>query len=327
MNRFEYASPSTLAEALALLADTWGQTEILAGGTDLITSLKQNLTTPRRVVSLKAVSDLKNIETRSDEVRIGAMTSLADLSAHPAIRRHFPALIEAVAGIAGPQIAAMGTVAGDLCQRPRCWYYRQGFGLLAQREGSSLVPDGDNRYHAIYANKGPAYFVSPSSLAPGLIALGATLTLTGPNLKRREVKCQAFFRVPKAPGERENELRPNEIMTEINIPLRGLRNSTYEVRYRKSLDWPLVTASVALDYSGSVARRPRVVLGHVAPVPWVSDQAATLLDGKSIDESVAAQCGEAAARGATPLTRNGYKVQLVKVAVKRALLAASGKKD
>ena len=152
-------------------------------------------------------------------------------------------------------------------------------------------------------------------------------TLTGPNLKRRDVKCQTFFRVPKAPGERENELRSNEIMTEVNIPLRGLRNSTYEVRYRKSLDWPLVTASVALDYSGLVARRPRVVLGHVAPVPWVSDQAATLLDGKSIDESVAAQCGEAAASGATPLSRNGYKVQLVKVAVKRALLAASGKKD
>ncbi len=365
MNRFEYASPSTLTEALALLTDTWGQTEILAGGTDLITSLKQNLTTPRRVVSLKAVSDLKKIEVRGTEVRIGAMTSLAELSAHPAIRQHFPSLVEAVEGIASPQIIAMGTVGGDLCQRPRCWYYRQGFGLLAQQEGRSMVPEGDNRYHAIYGNKGPAYFVSPSSLAPGLIALGAALTLAAPpapaqrvepaapavepaaRAKRREVKCQAFFRVPQAPGERETDLRPNEILTEITIPLRGLRNSTYEVRHRKSLDWPLVTASVAFDYSADVigiAKRPRrgfeppaepvqpaarapvVVLGHVAPVPWVSERAAALLDGKSIDESVAAQCGEAAASGATPLSRNGYKVQLVKVAVKRALLAASGKK-
>ena len=159
----------------------------------------------------------------------------------------------------------MGTIAGDLCQRPRCWYYRQGFGLFGQLDGKSLIPDGDNRYHAIFGNEGPAYFVSPSVVAPPLIALGATLEIAGPNSKTRQVPVAEFFRIPKSADERENILAANEVITQISIPVEGRRNATYEIKQRQGLDWPLVSASVAFGVPGG--SKPEIVLGHVAPDP------------------------------------------------------------
>ena len=323
MNPFEYASPEKLEDAVALLADRWGQTELLAGGTDLLTSLKQEIVAPRRVVSLKAVSDLSGIEVSAAEIGIGAMTPLADLATHDRFRKHFPSLVQAIEGIGSPQMINMGTVGGDLCQRPRCWYFRQGFGLLGQRDGKSLIPEGDNRYHAVFDNAGPAYFVNPSSLAPGLIALGATILIAGPGSGTRQVKAAEFFRTPGSADERENVLEPNEIVTAIAIPISGMANGTYEVRQRAGLDWPLVTASVAFG-SAAAARRAKVVLGHVSPTPHSSEKAAAVLEGKRVDQALAARAGEAAAQGATPLSKNGYKVQLIKTAVKRAVLTAAG---
>lgn len=326
MNSFEYANPRTLEDAIGLLSSQWGETEILAGGTDLVTSLKQNITSPKRVVSLSHVAGLKGIETDGSEVRVGAMTALAEFIEHKDVQTHFPALVTAVEGVSSPQIIVQGTVGGDLCQRPRCWYYRLGHGLLAQHNGKSLVRDGDNRYHAIFGNGGPAYFVNPSSLAPGLIALGARLRLEGPNQATREIAVADFFRTPTSEGERENVLQSDEVLTHITIPISGLRNATYEVRQRQGLDWPLVTASVAFQLGGGKTTDARIVLGHVAPVPWVSSKAAQAIDGQALTEAAAATCGEAAAAGANPLSRNGYKVQLVKVSVKRAVLSAGGKK-
>ena len=166
MRSFEYANPSDLETAIGLLDSKFGDTEILAGGTDLVTSLKQGLVSPKRLVNLKGISSLKGIEATGDTVRIGATTPLADVLENERIRKEFPAIIQAIEGIGSPQIINMGTIAGDLCQRPRCWCYRQGFGLLGEFDGKSLIPDGDNRYHAIFANDGPAYFVCPSVLAP-----------------------------------------------------------------------------------------------------------------------------------------------------------------
>src|SRR2546422_7697876 len=148
MKSFEYAAPKTLKEAAALLSDKWGETEILAGGTDLVTSLKQHITEPKRVVSLRNISEIKGIEIEKKDVRIGAMTTLAELAEDKNIKEHFPSLVTAANGVGSPQLMSVGTVGGDLCQRPRCWYYRNGFGLFAKHEGASLVPDGDNRYHS-----------------------------------------------------------------------------------------------------------------------------------------------------------------------------------
>ena len=307
-----------------MLAEKWGETEILAGGTDLVTSLKQEITAPKRVVSLKNIAELKGIKASQKSVRVGAMTTLAQLAADSDIKKHFPALVSAVNGIGSQQIISVGTVGGDLCQRPRCWYFRNGHGLLAKQDGNSLVPEGDNRYHATSGNEGPAYFVSASSLGPALIALGADVKVVGPKGKARSIAAKEFFHTPKTDNERETALNPNEIVTEIEIPIRGLKNATYEVRHRHGFDWPYVTATVAFALKGGAASDAQVVLGHVAPVPWTSASASKVLSGAKIDASLAAKCGEAATQVTRPLSGNAYKIQLVKVAVKRAVLAAAG---
>jgi xanthine dehydrogenase YagS FAD-binding subunit len=215
----------------------------------------------------------------------------------------------------------MGTAGGDLCQRPRCWYYRDGFGLFAMKDGKSLVPDGQNKYHAIFGG-GPAYFVSASSLGPALIALGAKVKLTSAK-GSREVPVAQFFVTPKDENAREIALRPDEILTEIVVPAAATKNATYEVRQKMALDWPLATASVALTMRGNNVASAKVVLGHVAPVPWDSAAAAQALAGKAINEQTAEAAGKAAVADAKPLSQNAYKVSLAKVAVKRALLEAA----
>jgi xanthine dehydrogenase YagS FAD-binding subunit len=193
--------------------------------------------------------------------------------------------------------------------------------LLAMKDGKSLVTSGENRYHAIFGG-GPAYFVSASSFGPALAALGATLSIASPT-KTRTVSAADFFVAPKDDKTREIALAPNEIVTEISVPT-GTTNATYEVRHKEGLDWPLVTASVSLKMSGKSVTSASVVLGHVAPTPWNAAAAAKSLAGKTIDEQVAEAAGAAATEGASPLSQNDYKVQLVKVAVKRALLLAAG---
>jgi len=216
-------------------------------------------------------------------------------------------------------------VAGDLCQRPRCWYFRAGFGLLPKSEnGKSMVLEGDNRYHAILGNEGPTYFVSPSSIAPALIAYNASVRFWGPK-GAREVSLDKFFVIPKSEAQREHDLRPNEIVTEIVLPTTpGVKAAHYEVRQKDAFDWPLAVAAVALQMQGNTVRAARVVMGHVAPVPWVSQEAARALVGKAVSEETADAAGQAAVANAKSLGRNGYKIQLARVAVKRAVLKAAG---
>jgi xanthine dehydrogenase YagS FAD-binding subunit len=321
MNSFEYAAPNSLPEAVSLLAPAWGETEILAGGTDLVTSLKQGIVAPKRVVSLKNLAQLRGVDVTSDRVRIGGATPLIEVLDQAEVVEEFPCLTGPIEGIGSRQVIAKGTIAGDLCQRPRCWYFRNGYGLLGRYEGESLIPNGENRYHAIFGNDGPAYFVSPSRLAPGLIALDATLVVQGPD-GERTIACGEFFRTPTTDDEREYNLQPNEIVTFVDIPRKGLKNAAYEVQQRQGLDWPYVAAAAALKYEGNRASDARVVLGHVAPVPWPVPEAAKTLNGKALDDESLAACAQAAVDGAKPLSDNGYKVAQVRVAVKRALLAA-----
>ncbi len=323
MEAFEYANPAKKEQVVELLAGEWGKTAVLAGGTDLLSLMKDTVEAPTRLVSLGSVEELRGISLDGSGLRLGALATLEDLLEHAQVRQEYPALTQAAEGVTSSQIRSRGTVGGDLCQRPRCWYYRGGFGLLAKGEdGKSLVPGGDNRYHAILGNRGPAYFVNPSSLAPALIALGGRVRILGAN-GSREVAVEQFFTSPMKDGERENVLEPNEIVTDILVPpARGVRNATYEVRQREALDWPLATASVALTLRGGKVRTARVVLGHVAPVPWVAREAERALRGKKLTEAVAAKAGQAAVAKAAPLGLNAYKVRLAAVAAKRALLQA-----
>ncbi len=294
---------------------------MLAGGTDLMSLMKEHLHTPQRVVNIKNIKELGGISRRPPTASASAPpVTIDELAHHADVRASYQSLADAADGVPSPQIRHMGTVGGDLCQRPRCWYYRQGMGLLAMKDGKSLIPGGENRYHAIFG-EGPAYFVSASSLGPALVALNARVKLVSAK-GSREVPVAKFFVTPASEDTREIALQPDEILTEIIVPPAAVKSATYEVRQKEALDWPLAAAAVALEMNGSTVKSARVVLGHVAPTPVESAAAAKALVGKAVTAATAEAAGKAAVTGAKPLSQNAYKVTLAKVAVKRALLEA-----
>jgi xanthine dehydrogenase YagS FAD-binding subunit len=326
MRAFEYATPTTKEQAVALLGTTWGQAEVLAGGTDLLALMKDDVVHPKRLVNIKQIKEIHGVTAGPKGLRIGALTTLGELADNVNVVKDYPALAEAINDAASPQIRNMATLGGNLCQRPRCWYFRGGFGLLPKSEsGKDLVTEGENRYHAILGNDGPAKFVSPSTIVPLLISYGATIRLVGPK-GSRELLLERLYVIPKTDTEREHDLRPNEILSELIIPqASGMKIAHYEIRQKQAFDWPLAVAAVGLSMNGTSVQSARVVVGYVAPIPWRSAEAERALAGKSITEDVAKTAADAALQGAKPLSHNAYKVQLARVAVKRAILkAASG---
>ncbi len=327
MRAFDYASPTKKEQVANLLGSSWGEVEVLAGGTDLLSLMKDEVTAPRRLVNIKGIAELRGVVAAPDALRIGALTTLAEIAANRDVRQLYPVLADAAGDAASPQIRNLATLGGNLCQRPRCWYFRTGHGLLAQSsDGKSLVLQGDNRYHAILGNDGPAYFVSPSTVAPVLIAYGASVRILGPR-GTREIPLEKFFVIPRSEREREHDLQPNEIVTEIVLPgkkAQGLRAAHYEVRQKEAFDWPYATAAVALTMVGSTVKSARIVLGQVAPVPWVSAEAALALAGKAVTQATVTDAAAAAVTPAQSLGQNSQKITLARVAVKRAILAAAG---
>jgi xanthine dehydrogenase YagS FAD-binding subunit len=325
MRPFDYASPTKKEQVSDLLGSTWGEVEVLAGGTDLLSLMKDEVCAPKRLVNIKGISELHGVRAEKEQLAIGALTTLAEIAADSQVQREYPVLAAAAGDAASPQIRNLATLGGNLCQRPRCWYFRTGHGLLAQdKDGKSLVLQGDNRYHAILGNQGPAYFVSPSTVAPVLIAYGATVRLQGPH-GVREIPLEKFFVIPRGEQQREHDLVPNEIVAEIVLPKpHGVRAAHYEVRQKEAFDWPYATAAVALTMNGSTVRGARVVMGHVAPIPWVSAEAAQALAGKAVTHATADQAAAAAVDAARSLGHNQQKITLARVAVKRAILAAGG---
>jgi xanthine dehydrogenase YagS FAD-binding subunit len=325
MQAFEYLSPSTAKQAASLLNASWGQTEIIAGGTDLLALMKEDVITPKRLVNIKEIKELSGINAGANGLRIGALTTLVEIAENSGVKEKYPALAEAVHEAASPQIRNMATLGGNLCQRPRCWYFRNGFGLLPKDEsGKDLVDAGDNRYHAILGNDGPAKFVSPSTIVPVLIAYNTKIRLEGPKGKR-ELPLEKFYVVPKTGKDREHDLQPNEIVTEVVLPpAEGWTVAHYEIRQKAAFDWPLAVAAVALKIDGSNIGAARVVLGYVAPTPWLSPEAEAALKGQPASNETAQKAAEAALRNAKPLSHNEYKVKLAQVAVKRAILKAAG---
>ena len=321
MRAFEYAAPRTKEQAVALLN---AGSAVLAGGTDLLALMKDDVVAPKRLVNIKDIDGLRGVRSGANGVTIGSLVTLGDLSENATIAKSYPLLHEAVAEAASPQVRNMATLGGNLCQRPRCWYFRNGMGLLPKDDkGESLVLKGDNRYHAILGNDGPAYFVSPSTIVPTLIAYNARVRLFGPK-GAREIELEKFYRIPKSEQEREHDLGPNEIVTEIAIPpATGVKTGYYEVRQKEAFDWPLATCAIALQMNGNTVKFARVVLGSVAPVPWISKEAETALVGKQINEQTAAAVANAALSPAKSLGKNKYKITVAKAAVKRAVLNAA----
>jgi xanthine dehydrogenase YagS FAD-binding subunit len=326
MKNFQYYRPSNPEQAVGLLQERWGTTELLGGGTDLLDLQKEYIAQPTNVVSLGGIAALRTITVGEQSATIGAGATLAAIAAHAGLRQHFPALTMAASEIGGPQIRNMGTLGGNLCQRNRCWYFRDEHTNCLLKGGERCFAlDGENKYHAIFTRGHPCVIVHPSTLAPALIALGASAEVQGPR-GRRTVELARFFRAPVAADEREHVLAPNEMVLSVSIPRRNLASASYEVRHKQSYDWPLVQAAVAFQggRGGARATGVQIVLGHVAPTPHVAADAMRALEGHEITEATATTAGRDAAEGARPLSQNGYKVKLVEVAVKRALLVAAG---
>jgi xanthine dehydrogenase YagS FAD-binding subunit len=335
MKNFTYHQPATVAMALPLLDAEWGKTELLAGGTDLLDRQKEYVSQPDKLVSLTGIDgpfrEIRSVAGAAGgppQVTIGAGVKLVAI-AESSLLGAYPAFAGAAAVIAGPQIRNMATLGGNLCQRNRCWYFRDEHVKCLLKGGKTCYArEGENEFHAIFTRDHPCVIVHPSTLAPPLVALGATAEIAGPK-GTRTVALEKLYQAPEKDGQREHTLAPNEVLLSVTIAPKApagtiLRNASYEVKQRETCEWPLVQASVAFQLQGKTAKGVRVVLGHVAPTPLLSESAAKALEGKEITEATASAAGEAAAAGALPLTGNAYKVQLLKVAVKRAALLAAG---
>jgi xanthine dehydrogenase YagS FAD-binding subunit len=321
MNNFEYLVAPDTKTAIAAIADK--RITLKAGGIDLLDRMKERIDEPGIVLSIDRIESLKFIKEEAGGLRIGALTTLADLSRSDVIKRSYTALWDAAAHAATPQIRERATVGGNLAQRPRCWYFRNHeFHCLKKGGATCFAVEGENRYHAIFGG-GPCHIVHPSNIAPALVALGAQITVEGKSSKR-QVDAEGFFILPQTNVYAENVLRPGEMITDVLIPIRPNMSATIELREKQSFDWPIAIASVAQVFDEKRITKWNVCLGAVAPTPWRSRSAIASLQNSDITLEIATRAGEAAIEEAKPMRDNAYKIQLVKVAVKRALLKAAG---
>lgn len=334
MKAFEWVSPLSVEEAVGLLKSAPAAQDMdeaarpLAGGQDLLTTMKDYLTRPARVVNLKGIRGLDRIESDGRKgLRIGALVTLAQLEEHAVVRRDFPGLAEAAHSVATQQIRNLGTVGGNLCQRPRCWYYRLEEAVCLKKGGSEcFAAKGENKYNAIFGG-GPSYIVHPSDLAPVLVALGASVSVTGADGHRR-IPLDKFFTLPSEGSiRRENVLKNDEIITEIQVPASpfAVRSTYLKFKERESLDFALASVAAAVELGADKrVRAARIVLGGVAPVPWRVPKAEEFLKGKVLDADALAEAARLALEGAEPLAQNAYKIPLTQTLVRRALAKAGG---
>jgi xanthine dehydrogenase YagS FAD-binding subunit len=321
LKAFGYVNPASERDAVAALSPDRGRVLPLAGGMDLLALMKDFIVSPDRLVNVKALDTA--VAPLEDGLRIGAAVKLVDVAEHALVRKMYPALTSAAEEVGTPQIRNMGTVGGNIMQRPRCWYFRnEEFHCLKKGGSRCYAVEGENQYHAIFGD-GPCHIVHPSSLAVPIIAYGGRFRVAGPQ-GAREIDAGEFFQLPNVNLYGETVLQSNELLTHVLLPAPGQLSASYEVRFKQSHDWPLAMASVSLTMEGDVVRDARVVLGAVAPIPWRSQPAERALIGRTITEVVASDAAVTAVAGAKGLSGNTYKIQIAKTAVKRAILKAAG---
>jgi xanthine dehydrogenase YagS FAD-binding subunit len=323
--RIQPASWDAAAAALAAAKSAGVTAEPKGAGTELLDRLKERNVAPDRVVDLRRLPGHSGIEKSPSQIAIGALATLTRVA--EGLRAELPALADACEGAATPQIRNAATLAGNLCQRPRCWYFRSAdFACLKKGGGECFAQKGENTFHAVFGNRSCA-IVHPSAAGVALAAYGArleTLSASG----RRTIPIADFFVTPEMNLASENSLAQGELVTRIVVPRgAGLKSAYRKIKHKQTFDWPLVDAAVAYRDEGGAARDVRIVIGSVAPVPWRVKSVEALVEGHPIDAALAARAGAAAIEGATPLHGNGYKLQLVTAVVRRALLGAAGLPD
>jgi xanthine dehydrogenase YagS FAD-binding subunit len=321
MNEFKIAQPRSLDQVTALLSQAKTGYPLMAGGTDLLDEIKNKIIAPEVVIDLQSIPDLSTIKMDKNHVAIGAMTKVADLAENPIIRENFPGLVEAALSLASPQLRNVGTVGGNLCQRPRCWYYRDPDTICRKKGGSRCYAlRGRNRYHAIFGG-GICYIVHPSDLAPALISLDAEITVNGPTGKKDILKLEDFFALPQNNIRKENILETHQVLSEIRIPLpkNGVKSTYHKIKERGTWDFAVVSAAVSGILSGGVFKDIKIVCGGLAPIPWRLKKAEDTIRGKTLSEEVIKQGAKQALTDAKPLEENAYKTDLVEAVLHAAI--------
>jgi len=324
MENFSYRRPATLRDAAGQLADQkeHGKVMLLAGGTDLLGEMKDHLAAPERLVPIRHLKELQGIRSVAPGLRVGAATLLVDIAESAAVQQQAPLLAMAAGMVGTPQIRNMGTVGGNLCQRPRCWYYRNNYPCYKHGGNTCFSATGENDYHAIL-EAGPSFIVHPSDTASALVALGSSVRIAGAGGRERTAAIDKFFVRPRENVRRENVLLPDEILVEIVVPAAptGSKSIFVKEMVREIWDFPLCSVAAMVTMQNGIVRDARIVLGGVAPIPYRALKAEAAIKGQVLDESAAAAAGVAATDGARPLAKNGYKVALTQAVVKRALLS------
>lgn len=326
MSAFSYSPATSVAEAVAELSAHPRGTKLLAGGTDLLPLLKDGLLAPTRLINLTpAASSLRYMRFEDNgDVRLGALTTLAQIEHSGEVAARFPALVEAVRVSATPQLRAMATIGGNLLQRNRCWYFRGPFECWLKGGETCYAREGENKYMAIF-DQGPCVAVHPSDPAVALTALDAEVTIAGPSATR--IWPITDLLAPPTASERvEYRLSPVEVITDIHIPSqpKEARGAYIKVMDRQAWAFALVSVAAQLVISDGRVRHARIALGGVANVPWRAREAEVLLEGQPLTPELATQAGERAVAGAQPLAHNGYKIAMAREIVRRAILQAAG---
>jgi len=321
MKSFSNANPKSVQEAVKLLESK--NAAIVGGGSDMLGMVKERLVSPDVLVHLRSIPGHDKIREQGGEVRIGGLVTLTELSQNQIIGGRYTVLADAAGVVGTPQIRNAGTLAGNVCQRPWCWYFRNGFPCYKNGGKTCFSVTGENEFHAIFGG-GPSYIVHPSDTAPALVALDAKFVIAGPK-GERVLPAAEFFALPKADPARENVLAHDEILTEVRLPAaaRGLRSSYHKELDRESWTHAVVSVAVALGVENGVCRSARIVLGGVAPIPWRLQKVEAMLAGQKVTPELAAKAGEAAIEGAQPLAKNKYKLPLTKAVVKRTITAVA----
>ena len=315
---FSYIRPKTIKDAVKQLSSEGSG--VLAGGTDLLGCLHDSVFPLKKVVSITDLADLRGIKKTADGgLAIGALTTVTEVAENKLVQETYPALARAAAEVASPQLRNQGTIGGNLCQKPRCWYYRGEF--LCLRKGGKLcyAASGENQFHCIFGG-GPCYIVHPSDIAPALAAFNASVKTMGPK-GARTIAVDAFHVLPAVSVLRDTVLLQGELVTGIILPppAKGARSSYRKVRARNSWDFAVAGAAIVLSMEQGVVSKARIFLSGTAPVPWRSKAAEEAITGKRLGPDVIAQAADATVKGAQPLEHNGYKVGIVRGIIQEEL--------